>query len=120
MRTMRIGINATFMNEQPTGLGVFTREISARISGKVDGTAVFSPVPLQGVTTNHLYRVPYSIKGALRFSNNLSRALYINTVLPLLCTRKDIEVLFCPMVEFPFLPLVPLVVHIHGFGDGHK
>lgn len=110
---MKLGINATFLNERPTGLGIFTGEICRYISKRNLDTTVFSPIPIDGVQTTHISKVPSVIKGSLRFRNNLYRAIYINTVLPLQCRSKNLEVLFCPMVEFPFLASVPLVVHVH-------
>jgi glycosyltransferase involved in cell wall biosynthesis len=112
---LKIGVNATFLHEKPTGLGVFTTEISRWLSVLNGELLVFSPVRITGVPQGSLYMVPPSVKGSLRFSGNLLRAAYLNSVLPLLCRRNKIEVLFCPMLEFPFLPLVPLVVHLHDF-----
>ena len=37
----------------------------------------------------------------------------MNTVFPLRCRLRKVDVLFCPMMEFPFVPIVPLVVHVH-------
>jgi glycosyltransferase involved in cell wall biosynthesis len=110
---LKIGVNATFLHEKPTGLGVFTAEISRGMSALNRDLLVFSPIPVSGVPEGSLYRVPPSVKGSLRFSGNLLRAAYLNGVLPLLCRRNRIGVLFCPMIEYPFVPLVPLVVHVH-------
>ncbi len=112
---MKIGVNATFLHEKPTGLGVFTSEISRWMSVLNGDLLVFSPIGITGVPQGSIYTVPSSVKGSLRFSGNLLRAAYLNSVLPLLCRRNKIEVLFCPMLEFPFLPSVPLVVHLHDF-----
>ncbi|MFI5294024.1 MAG: glycosyltransferase family 4 protein [Thermodesulfovibrionales bacterium] len=110
---MKIGVNATFLGEKPTGLGVFTQEISRYLSAVSRDFVVFSSAALEGVPEDFVYRVPPSIRGSLRFRDNLLRFVYLNLRLPLLCRNKKIDVLFCPMIEFPFLPLVPLVVHIH-------
>ena len=111
---MKIGINATFLHEKPTGLGVFTEGLSRFITTMLNAKAlVFSPIPVEGVPEDSFRRVPLYIKGSMRFRNNLFRAYYLNTVLPLRCRHEKIDVLFCPMIEFPFVPLVPLVVHVH-------
>lgn len=110
---MKLGINATFLNERPTGLGIFTGEICRYISKDNLDTTIFSPIPVDGVSSAQIKEVPSVIKGSLKFKNNLYRAIYINTILPLQCRSKKLEVLFCPMAEFPFVPLVPLVVNIH-------
>lgn len=110
---MKIGINATFLNENPTGLGVFTREALQGVCRLNKDTVIFSPVPIDGVSEGQLRRMPLSIRGSLKFRNNLYRAIYVNTVLPLRCKAERIEVLYCPMMEFPFVGSVPLVVNIH-------
>ncbi|MDA8434250.1 MAG: glycosyltransferase family 1 protein [Nitrospiraceae bacterium] len=110
---MKIGINATSLHEKPTGLGVFTAEVSRCMSAQEKDLLVFSPIPVTGLPERFRYRIPASVKGSLNFSGNLLRAVYLNGVLPLLCRRNGIEVLFCPMIEYPFVPLVPLVVHVH-------
>ena len=110
---MKIGVNATFLHEKPTGLGVFTAGVSRCMSEQEEDLLVFSPIPVPDLQEKFRYRIPASVRGSLNFSGNLLRAAYLNRVIPLLCRRKKIEVLFCPMIEYPFLPLVPLVVHVH-------
>ncbi len=110
---MKIGINATFLSEKPTGLGVFTQEISRFIPVLNRDFIVYSPVSVEGVSDNFIYKVPHTVKGSLRFRDNLMRFAYLNLRLPLLCRGGGVDVLFCPMIEFPFFPFVPLVVHIH-------
>ena len=110
---MKIGVNATFLSNKPTGLGVFTQEISRFIAVLNRDLVVFSPVAVEGVSEDFIYRVPHSVRGSLRFRDNLLRFMYLNIRLPLLCRNSRIDVLFCPMIEFPFLPHVPVVVHIH-------
>ncbi len=110
---MKIGINATFLSEKPTGLGVFTQEISRHISALNRDFVVFSPVALEGVSEVFIHKVPPSVRGSLRFRDNLLRFVYLNGLFPMLCRKSKVDVLFCPMIEFPFVPLVPLVVQVH-------
>ncbi len=110
---MKVAVNATFLTEKPTGLGCFTREVSRRIARLSNEGVIFSPLPVAGVSQDSLCKVPSLIQGSLSFRNNVLRALYINTVLPLRCRQRGVEVLFCPMLEFPFFSFVPLVVHVH-------
>ncbi len=107
---MRLGINATFLNDKPTGVCVFTHEVSTRLSGLNKETLVFSNYDIQGCS---LKRTPSGINGSLRLSNNLRRFFYINTALPYLLERYRTEVLYCPMTEFPFLTRQRIVVTIH-------
>jgi len=110
---LKIGVNATFLSEKPTGLGVFTQEISRYLSAVSKDFVVFTSAAVEGVPEDFICRVPLSIRGSLRFRDNLLRFMYLNIRLPLLCRNSKIDVLFCPMIEFPFFPLVPVVVHIH-------
>jgi glycosyltransferase involved in cell wall biosynthesis len=110
---LKIGVNATFLSERPTGLGVFTEGIARHIPPLNNDFLLFSPVAVEGLPEDLLYRVPPFIKGSLRFRSNLLRFIYLNACLPLLCRNRKIDVLFCPMIEFPYVPLVPLVVHVH-------
>lgn len=112
---MKIGINATFLHEKPTGLGVYTREISLSLSSLHNDLLVFAPIPIKGLSTGSIFRVNQAIKGSMDFKNNLLRFLYLNSLLPAHCIRKGIDVLFCPMLEFPFIPAVPVIVQLHDF-----
>lgn len=109
---MKIGINATFLYDKPTGACQFTRDISRAMSVIHRDILLFSPLQ-DDLMANLIYKVPGAIRGSLRLSNNLLRFFYINTVLPLLCKLNGIDVLYCPIMEFPFIPLTPLVVHVH-------
>jgi len=110
---VKLAINATFLNEKPTGAASFAKEVSPVLSRLCEGMVFFSPVECRGVPPDSIVRVPDGVRGSTRLSNNLYRFLYINAVLPVLCRRKKIDVLYCPILEFPFIPLVPAVVHIH-------
>ncbi|HET6514611.1 MAG TPA: glycosyltransferase family 1 protein [Thermodesulfovibrionales bacterium] len=109
---MKIGINATFLNENPTGVGVYTKETSSRIHKLNRETFVFSSVPCNPIGPQYLVKTPTTIRGSLHLLNNLLRFLYINTLLPLKVTNRGIDVLLCPIAEFPFFQ-VPQVITIH-------
>lgn len=116
---MKIGINATFLNDKPTGAAIFTKEIAHRISKSQKEMIIFTPVSDDNMPPAHIYDVPEGMKGSVRLSNSLYRFFYINTVLPVLCKLKGVDVLYCPILEFPFIPAVPLVVHIHDLNFIH-
>jgi glycosyltransferase involved in cell wall biosynthesis len=110
---LKIGLNATFLHEKPTGLGVFTQEVSRCIVERNSDTLIFSPHHFEGVPESSISLVPSSIGGSTRFWNNLLRVSYQNTILPLTCRVSKRDLLYCPMMEYPFFPLVPLVVQVH-------
>ncbi len=108
---MRIGINATFLNSRPTGIGNFTTDIARRLCDLGDDVVVFSS---QSVGNCKTVKTPLSMEGSERFINNLRRFFYINSLLPLLIRREGIDVLYCPILEFPFVPISGvLVVSLH-------
>jgi glycosyltransferase involved in cell wall biosynthesis len=110
---LKIGINATFLSEKPTGVGVFTKEVSLRLCASRNETRVFSSVPIESLQEPWIQMTPASIKGSLHFMNNLRRLVYINTVLPLIARKMSVDILFCPIVEYPFIPLSPLLIMVH-------
>ena len=110
---MKIAINATFLNEKPTGAATFTMEIAKVFSRMHKEMVLFSSVVLHDIRSDCVVKVGGRMKGSRKLSNNFYRFLYLNTMLPLLCRLKRVDVLYCPIMEFPFVPLVPLVVHIH-------
>lgn len=107
---MRLVINAAFLNETPTGVGTFTREVSNRLCQLNEDTVIlahrdFSPYKVR--------RTPAGIMGSIKLSNNIRRLIYINTALPLFLRKNRADMLFCPIMEFPFFPRVPMVVTLH-------
>ncbi len=110
---MKIGINATFLNEKPTGIGVFTKEVTARLCQLNKDSAVFSSISWTDLQKAHIRKTSRVVRGSLRLINNLNRFIYINTVLPLLIKKYNINLLYCPIMEFPLIPLSPLIVTVH-------
>ncbi len=110
---MKIGVNATFLNETPTGVGVFTREVSRELCALNAETRVFTPVRINALEDRFVVRTPLSLSGSVRFADNLRRFVHSNTTLPLLLKREHIHVLYCPIMEFPFTASTPLVVTVH-------
>ncbi len=110
---VKIGINATFLNEKPTGVGLYAMEVSRILSRMTDITVVFAPIVYDGMPEGSIHKVSAAMKGSPKLLNSLYRFLYINTSLPVLCKLKGVDLLYCPILEFPFIPSVPLVVHIH-------
>jgi glycosyltransferase involved in cell wall biosynthesis len=113
IRRLKIGINATFLNEKPTGVGVFTKEVCQRLCALNKDTRIFTSVPIEPLREPCIQRTPEFVKGSLHIRNNFNRFIYTNTVLPLVTKKMGIDILFCPIVEYPFIPLSPLIVMVH-------
>jgi glycosyltransferase involved in cell wall biosynthesis len=109
---LKIGINATFLNEKPTGVGVFTREVSIRLCALNKNTCVFTSVSLE-TSKECIKKTPVFIRGSLKITNNLNRFIYINTILPFIARKSGIDVLFCPIMEYPFISSSHLIVTVH-------
>jgi len=110
---VKIGINASFLNEKPTGVGVFTREVSSRLCALHPETVILTSVPIAGVGDDRIRKTPFSVRGGMKFSSNLMRMIYDNALLPFAIRRYGIDVLFCPILEFPLIPTSRLVVTVH-------
>lgn len=110
---MRLGINATFISHKPTGAASFAKEIARIFVEKNKETIIFSPSIFDAKLSENIYKVPGAVKGSSNLANSISRLFYINSILPLMCRLKKIDVLYCPIMEFPFISAVPTVVHIH-------
>jgi hypothetical protein len=61
---MKIGVNAAFLNEKPTGVGVFTREVTARLCKIRENTLVFASVPSGTVRKIQKIETPPGIRGS--------------------------------------------------------
>ena len=116
---LRLGINASFLNEKPTGVGVFTREVSRRLCRMCRDTVIFTPFDDDNIPAPNRCKTPLATRGSLHLHNNILRFAYINTLLPLKARMKHIDLLYCPIMEFPFFPFMPLVVHIHDLHPLH-
>ncbi len=110
---MKLAVNASFLNERPTGVGVFTRQVSSALSALHEETYVFSSVPIPGADPGHVIGTPRAVRGSVRLLNNVARLVHDNLVIPLLVKRHGIDVLFCPLAEFPLVPPVRMVVTVH-------
>ncbi|MBI5100514.1 MAG: glycosyltransferase family 4 protein [Nitrospirae bacterium] len=110
---MKIGINAAHLNETPTGIGVFTREVSEALLRQHKDIEIFTSLPPASFPDGQVSKVPEIIQGSTAFLQNLCRFLYLNLVLPGKGNKDKIDLLYCPMLEFPYAPMSRLVVTVH-------
>lgn len=107
---MKIGINAVYLNDTPTGIGNFTKEVIIRICRNLE-SIVYAPMPLGQCKIKD---TPKSICGSKKLLDNLRRLFYINTVLPHAIKKEKIHMLYCPIAEVPFKDIsIPVVVTVH-------
>ncbi|MDA8433977.1 MAG: glycosyltransferase family 1 protein [Nitrospiraceae bacterium] len=110
---MKLGFNATHLNDRPSGMGVFTYETARGLSRLHDDLRIFIPGKGDGLPPQLLFRVPRVVRGSRKLMNNLLRAVYLNSLLPLHAAVGRLDVLYCPMLEYPFIGRIPLVVTVH-------
>ena len=113
IRAMKLGFNATHLNDRPSGMGVFTCETARGLSRIHDDLRIFVPGTGSGLPPGSLFRVPRIVRGSRRLMHNLLRAVYLNSLLPLHAAALGLDVLYCPMLEYPFIGGIPLVVTVH-------
>ncbi|MBF0344026.1 MAG: glycosyltransferase family 4 protein [Nitrospirae bacterium] len=110
---MKIGINASFLNNKPTGVGVFTQEVMKGLCNLDKDTTVFSSIQVEGVNEAQMQLTPTHIRGSLNVVNNIGRAVFDNALLRYRLKAAAVEVLFCPIMEFPLTYVLPTVVMVH-------
>lgn len=110
---MRLAVNASFLNERPTGVGVFARQVSSSLMPLHEESYVLSSVPIDGVEPAHLIPVPSAAQGSIRLWHNIARLASDNSLVPALMKRHRIDVLYCPLTEFPLTGKTRLVVTVH-------
>lgn len=110
---MRVGVNATFLGDRPTGIGAFTAELCRALAAANADLVVFSSAAVAGVLPASRHGSPLATRGSPRLLNNLCRFLYLNTAFPPACRARGVDVLFSPLAEFPFTKALPQVVHVH-------
>jgi glycosyltransferase involved in cell wall biosynthesis len=110
---VRLAVNASFLNERPTGVGVFTSRVAASLASLHEDTYVFASVPIPGVAADHVITVPGAVRGSIRLWHNVSRLVSDNSLIPVLMKARRIDVLFCPITEFPLIGPSRRVVTVH-------
>ncbi|KJU87699.1 group 1 glycosyl transferase [Candidatus Magnetobacterium bavaricum] len=110
---MKIGINASFLNTTPTGVGVFTREVARGLCALDKETTVFSSVRIDGIDDAQMQHTPIPIRGSLNLIHNIGRAVFDNAILRHKLKAAGVDVLFCPIMEFPLTYMLPTLVMIH-------
>lgn len=94
-------------------MGVFTREMARSLYALHPDIKLFTPASVEGLPPDILFRVPQAVRGSTKLKNNVLRAIYLNSLLPLHIMREKADVLYCPMLEYPFFSGVPLIVTVH-------
>lgn len=106
----KIYINGTILNETPTGLGVYVKNILKIFAKNKAEVEVFSPIEIKGLRVK---KVTKYVKPSYRKLGGLIRFLYTQLVLPFR-VKKD-EILYHPFQYLSILSRSKQIITIHDF-----
>lgn len=82
-----ICVNASILDECPSGLGIYTKNIIVNLHKKDSNITIFSPVDIEGVKVKKINKY---VKTSYRKFGGLVRFLWTQLVLPFKVKRQDI------------------------------
>ena len=112
----RVAINATFGHENPTGLGVYTRELVVellKVECDYDFTVYSSSPALKKMYPEKVTRVSPLTSPALGFRGHLTRVLWQQTMLPFKSRRQKASLLYSTVPEGILFPPVKQIITMH-------
>jgi glycosyltransferase involved in cell wall biosynthesis len=118
---VRIGVNATFVDPVPSGLGVYAANLVRQLAGFHDDLLVYTSYPaVCGVGPSKIRAVTPGVRPMRGLKGHMRRLAWIQTILPLRLRRDQVSVLLCPLPEGMLLPVVPQVVIVHDLTGLHS
>ncbi|QLH76867.1 glycosyltransferase family 4 protein [Halosimplex rubrum] len=108
--SVHIGVNArTLMHDQPGGAIQVAHEITTRLARRNDGITLFGHRNIEEAYPNT------TVKSAgFAVKSQLFGLLWEQSILPLSAAQSDVDVLFCPNANNPFVrPAAPRVICVH-------
>ena len=112
----RIAINATIDHENPTGLGVYTRELVGELlkaECDYEFTVYSSSPALMKLYPEKVIRVSHRTSSALGFKGHLMRVLWQQTMLPFKAKRQKTSLLFSTVPEGIWFSPVKQIITMH-------
>ena len=114
---MRIAVNATIIDETPSGLGVYASSLLKEMAALHDDLFIYTSCPMDGSAKSVTIRpvTPLTRPSRGRWGH-MTRLSWLQTVLPGRLLGDQATALFCPVTEgllFPFLPQVVVVHDLH-------
>ena len=109
-----VGVNASIIGEDPTGLGVYSMRLVRELSHLRDDLVIYTSMPsaLQ-CTKAKIVRIPKDTRPEHSMRGHFSRLLWIQTTLRLNARRDRITALVNPVPEGLVATRVPQVTVIH-------
>jgi len=113
-----VAINATFTLDNPTGLGVYTLELTKellRMKSDISVTAYTSSVDLKQMHPEKVTLVNAQISPSFGFSGHLKRMLWQQSILPLMLKMQKMkqDILYSTVPEGIFFHRIKQIVTLH-------
>ena len=106
----KIYINATILDERPTGLGIYIKNIISKLKDKNIDFKVFCPINLEGV---NVIKTTEKLKTTYKKRGGLVRFLWTQFVLPFKVKKNDI--VYHPFQYLSILSRSKQIITIHDF-----
>ena len=113
-----IAINATFMHENPTGLGRYTYEVVKallEIECDFDFTIYSSSSELKRLFPDKVMSVSSITSPSLGYKGHLMRLLWLQTILPFKLKKQRASLFYSPVAEGILNPPLKQVITIYDF-----
>ena len=111
---MRVGINATILDDRPSGLGNFTRQVINHMAPLLDDYVVFaSCFEGLGIPAGNLYRVSQAVSPSLGRRGHLARWSWLQFALPGIMRKEHVDLLLSTVPEGVVSRGVKQVIVVH-------
>jgi glycosyltransferase involved in cell wall biosynthesis len=111
-----VAINATFTLDNPTGLGVYTYELTKellRVNNNIDLTVYTSSADLNNLYPNKIELVSQLTSPSRGFKGHLLRMLWQQSVLPLRLRKRKPDLFYSTVPEGMLFPHMKQIVTLH-------
>ena len=106
----KIYINATILDERPTVLGIYVKNIIAKLKNKDIDFEVFCPIEIEGVKVD---KTTEKLKTTYKKKGGIVRFLWTQFILPLKVNKNDI--VYHPFQYLSILSRSKQIITIHDF-----
>lgn len=111
---MNIAINATILDEKPSGLGIYTLNVIKELSKLTKIYVITSHgTPFKANANIHIIKSPEIVQPKNRKIGAVARLLWLNIVLPRILKKNQFDVLLNLTHHGIFFPAIPQIITIH-------
>lgn len=103
-------VNASILDENPTGLGVYTKNVVKKLKDNNKNVKIFSPTEIEGV---EIEKITEYVKPKYKLKGGLMRFLWTQFVLPFK-SRKD-DIIYHPFQYLCLMSRCKQIITIHDF-----